>query len=102
MEARSQWNSVMQAVNYSIGNCNYKILFLKVRNFNGISMALMEFRWQYCHTKFIIKLQDVISTSQCIKLLCGGPSSCHDEINGSILNVAVCVLIFLRTSGRYT
>lgn len=25
-------------------------------------MALMEFRWQYYHTKFIIKLQDVIFT----------------------------------------
>lgn len=35
-EQWSQWNSVMQSVNYSICNCNYEVLFLKVRNFNGI------------------------------------------------------------------
>lgn len=26
-------------------------------------MAVMEFRWQYCHTKFIQELQNVITTS---------------------------------------
>lgn len=31
-EQWSQWNSVMQPVNYSICDCNYEVLFLKVRN----------------------------------------------------------------------
>lgn len=69
-------------------------------------MALMEFRWQYCHSKFIIKLQDVISTSHCIKLLWDTsicrPKSCHDEINGSILNGAVwSVLMYMECTNIY-
>jgi len=35
-EQWSQWSSVMQSINYSTCNCNYKVLSVKVRNFNGV------------------------------------------------------------------
>lgn len=102
IEAKSQWHSVMQPVNYSICNCNHKALFLRVRNYNGIWMALMEFRWQYYHTKFIIKLQDVIFTG----LYKFEISLFVDWIllwlnKWQYLNGAVFVLIFLRYRGIF-
>lgn len=67
-------------------------------------MALTEFTWQNCHTKFIQELQDVITTSSVLNWdkSIQRPKFSHEEINSSICNGPVFVLVLLRTSSRYT